>query len=103
MYADADIYLLDDPISAVDAAVGRQIFEKCIRMFLRRKTVLLVTHQIHFLKRATKIIVLNKGEIEGMGTYAELEKMGINFHQHVKSAESHQGATSPNQPKENLE
>ena len=49
LYQDADIYLLDDPLSAVDANVGRHIFHKCIREYLRNKCVVLATHQVHFL------------------------------------------------------
>ena len=49
LYQDASIYLLDDPLSAVDANVGRKIFMNCIRGFLRGKCVVLATHQVHFL------------------------------------------------------
>lgn len=56
----ADIYLLDDPLSAVDANVGRQLFEGCINGYLRGRTRILVTHQIHFLKAADYIVVLNE-------------------------------------------
>ncbi|XP_048004522.1 ATP-binding cassette sub-family C member 4-like [Leguminivora glycinivorella] len=76
VYREADIYLLDDPLSAVDANVGRQLFEGCINGYLRGKTRVLVTHQIHFLKAADYIIILNEGKIENMGTYQELMKSG---------------------------
>ena len=46
LYADRDIYLLDDPLSAVDAHVGKHIFEECISGALKGKTVLFVTHQL---------------------------------------------------------
>lgn len=49
LYADADIYLLDDPLSAVDSRVAKQINEKCFRSLKKQKTVVLVTHQISFL------------------------------------------------------
>lgn len=52
VYAKADIYLLDDPLSAVDARVGRQLLHGCIEGMLKGKTVLLVTHQVQCLKRA---------------------------------------------------
>lgn len=61
-YREADIYLLDDPLSAVDAHVGTHIFDKCIgpegRLAMRRTTRILVTHQVHFLKQADWLIVL---------------------------------------------
>ncbi|CAG9107766.1 unnamed protein product [Plutella xylostella] len=72
VYREADIYLLDDPLSAVDANVGRQLFEGCINGYLRGRTRVLVTHQIHFLKAADYIIVLNEGKVENMGTFEEL-------------------------------
>lgn len=61
-YRDADIYLLDDPLSAVDAHVGTHIFDKCIgprgRLARGGSTRILVTHQLHFLKEADWLIVL---------------------------------------------
>ena len=49
-YSNADIYLLDDPLSAVDSRVVKKIFENCILGFLNNKAVLLVTHQVSFLE-----------------------------------------------------
>ena len=57
-YRKAGLYLLDDPLSAVDAEVGRHLFKKCIRGFLKDKAVLLVTHQLHHLKEANHILAL---------------------------------------------
>ena len=57
-YSDADIFLLDDPLSAVDPRVAHNIFSQCIRGYLREKAVLLVTHQLSFLDRVDEIIVL---------------------------------------------
>ncbi|XP_059049333.1 ATP-binding cassette sub-family C member 4-like [Achroia grisella] len=79
VYRDADIYLLDDPLSAVDANVGRQLFEGCIKGYLRGKTVVLVTHQLHYLKAADYLVILNDGTIENMGTYDELVKSEKEF------------------------
>ncbi|CAK1599799.1 unnamed protein product [Parnassius mnemosyne] len=79
VYRDADIYLLDDPLSAVDANVGRQLFEECINGYLQGRTRILVTHQIHFVKAADYIVVLNEGSIENMGTYDELVKSEKEF------------------------
>lgn len=60
LYTDADIYLLDDPLSAVDAHVGRHLFDKAINGFLSGKIRILVTHQLQYLKRVDQIIVLKE-------------------------------------------
>uniref|UniRef100_A0A8C4IMQ3 ATP binding cassette subfamily C member 4 (PEL blood group) n=1 Tax=Dicentrarchus labrax TaxID=13489 RepID=A0A8C4IMQ3_DICLA len=60
VYQDADIYLLDDPLSAVDAEVGRHLFEECICGLLRKKPRILVTHQLQYLKAADQIVVLKE-------------------------------------------
>ncbi|CAH0722570.1 unnamed protein product, partial [Brenthis ino] len=79
IYREADIYLLDDPLSAVDANVGRQLFEGCIQTYLSGRTRILVTHQVHFLKAADFIIVLNEGSIKNMGSYEDLFQTEIEF------------------------
>lgn len=62
-YRSANIYLMDDPLSAVDAHVGAHIFNKCIgpksRLAKLQATRILVTHQVHFLKEADWLVVLN--------------------------------------------
>nr|CAD7597479.1 unnamed protein product [Timema genevievae] len=78
-YKDADIYLLDDPLSAVDAHVGTELFELCIKGYLRPKGCVLITHQIQYLKLVDNIIIMNNGRIEGRGTYHELHESGLNF------------------------
>lgn len=74
VYRDADIYLLDDPLSAVDAHVAKHLFEGCIQGYLKGKTRVLVTHQVQFLKGADLIVVMNNGRIERMGPYIELQE-----------------------------
>lgn len=58
LYIDADIYLLDDPLSAVDTHVGRHLFDQAINSFLKDKIRVLVTHQVQYLKEADLILVL---------------------------------------------
>lgn len=58
VYRDADIYLLDDPLSAVDIHVAKHLFDECISGYLSRKTRILVTHQVQHLKEAHRIIIL---------------------------------------------
>ncbi|KAJ3208864.1 Multidrug resistance-associated protein 1 [Dinochytrium kinnereticum] len=79
--ADSPTYTLsqDDPLSAVDAHVGRYLFENCIRGALHSKTRILVTHQLHFLPQVDRIIVLSQGSIVEDGTYDELMKIEKGF------------------------
>ncbi|MBN3303878.1 MRP3 protein, partial [Amia calva] len=74
VYRKADVYLLDDPLSAVDAHVGQHIFDKVIgpKGLLKDKTRVLVTHGLSFLPQADLILVLVDGEITEMGSYLEL-------------------------------
>eukprot|EP00741_Cyanophora_paradoxa_P011330 tig00020554_g10943.t1 len=72
VYADADVYLFDDPLSAVDPHVGRHLFEKCICGALRGKTRVLVTNQLHYLAAADAIYVLKEGRLAEAGTYHQL-------------------------------
>ncbi|XP_022091453.1 multidrug resistance-associated protein 1-like isoform X2 [Acanthaster planci] len=74
VYNNADIYLLDDPLSAVDSHVGKHIFEQVIgpEGLLKRKTRVLVTHGISFLPQVDRIIVVVDGEITEAGSYTEL-------------------------------
>lgn len=71
VYSQADIYLLDDPLSAVDSHVGHHIFEKVIGPdgMLAEKCRILVTHGLTFLPKTSIIYVLNNGEIKEKGTY----------------------------------
>ncbi|KAJ7551059.1 hypothetical protein O6H91_07G132200 [Diphasiastrum complanatum] len=79
VYQDADIYLLDDVFSAVDAHTGTKLFWECIRGALASKTVLLVTHQVEFLHGADCILVMKEGEIVQSGKYEDLLKYGVDF------------------------
>ncbi|KAJ8684018.1 hypothetical protein QAD02_019810 [Eretmocerus hayati] len=87
VYHEADIYLLDDPLSAVDTHVGKGIFEDCIQDFLKDKTVILITHQFHFLKNVEQIIVLGDGCIQAQGNYSELLDSGLDLTEMLKSEE----------------
>jgi ATP-binding cassette subfamily C (CFTR/MRP) protein 4 len=63
VYRDADIYLLDDPLSAVDAHVAEHIFNECILNYLKSKCVVLVTHQIKYLKKVNKMFLIEHGKL----------------------------------------
>lgn len=79
VYKEAHIYLLDDPLSAVDAQVGRQLFENCIYGYLKNKCVVLVTHQLQFLKQFQHIYLLENGIMKASGTYEELQNSDDRF------------------------
>ncbi len=68
-YSDADIFLLDDPLSAVDPHVARRLFSNCLRGFLRKKAILLVTHQLAFLDGLDSLLVLHEGAPLFHGSY----------------------------------
>ncbi len=74
VYNDADIYLLDDPLSAVDSHVGKHIFENVIGDggLLENKTRILVTHAITYLPKTDHIIVMKWGRVSEQGSYKEL-------------------------------
>ena len=74
LYSDSDIYLLDDPISALDAHVGRNIINNVLCDYLKDKTRVLVTHAIQYCNRADRIIYMKDGKIDWEGNFEELEK-----------------------------
>ncbi|XP_017694853.1 PREDICTED: multidrug resistance-associated protein 1-like isoform X3 [Lepidothrix coronata] len=80
-YSNADLYLLDDPLSAVDVHVGKHLFEKLIGPsgLLKSKTRILVTHNLTLLPHTDLIIVMEEGRISQMGTYQELISKRANF------------------------
>ncbi|XP_065882473.1 ATP-binding cassette sub-family C member 4-like isoform X2 [Dysidea avara] len=77
VYRDSDIMLLDDPLSAVDAAVSRHLFDRCICGVLADKLVILVTHQLQYAEHADRILVLKEGCVQGYGNYEELTSSGV--------------------------
>ena len=77
VYADADLYLLDDPLSAVDFKVGKHIFKTCIKDLLGEKMRVLTSHEEQHMKEADQVIVLNKGRVLEKGSFIELQEKGI--------------------------
>uniref|UniRef100_A0A8C8M172 Multidrug resistance-associated protein 4 n=1 Tax=Oncorhynchus tshawytscha TaxID=74940 RepID=A0A8C8M172_ONCTS len=96
VYQDADIYLLDDPLSAVDAEVGRHLFEQCICGILKNKPRILVTHQLQYLQAANQILVLKEGHVVARGTYSELQHSGVDFTSLLKRDEEEEPQTNNN-------
>ncbi len=80
-YSDADVQLLDDPLSAVDAHVGRHLFRELIGPggLLAGKTRVLVTHNLSFLDRADKIVLMDKGKVAACGSFEDLKNSSQEF------------------------
>ena len=77
VYAEGELYLLDDPLTAVDFKVANDIFRECIKGLLRQKTRLITSHQERVMREADNIIVLCKGQMLAKGSFTELKESGI--------------------------
>lgn len=86
VYSEADIYLLDDTLSAVDSKVGQQIFQNCFSGILANRLRILVTHQVQYLETADHILVLDNGTIISEGTYSQLSKNDTFFSKLITDA-----------------
>lgn len=75
IYRRANIYILDDPLSAVDSVVGKHIFDNCIKDFLKDKLCILVTHQEQYLKASNHIVFMNMGKVEFQGRHPRIENV----------------------------
>ncbi|XP_051530364.1 ATP-binding cassette sub-family C member 3-like isoform X3 [Myxocyprinus asiaticus] len=87
LYSEADVYLLDDPLSAVDAHVAKHIFDKVVgpEGVLKDKTRILVTHGISFLPQVDNILVLVDGRVSEMGSYQDLLKQNGAFAEFLRN------------------
>ncbi|KAK6511062.1 hypothetical protein TWF506_010144 [Arthrobotrys conoides] len=81
IYHNSDIILLDDPLSAVDAHVGRHMFNEAIGGLLKDKCCVLVTHQLHVLNRCDRIVLMVDGRVSAVGTFDELMATNEEFKQ----------------------
>jgi len=87
LYSDADIYLLDDPLSAVDAKVGKHLFHNCIKEFLAGRIRILVTHHLQYLSHTDNLVLLQNGCVVYQGTFRQMEQGrqgGFSFLTHEK-------------------
>lgn len=65
--------LLDDIISALDATVGKKVFNEVLRGICKGKTIVLATHAVDFFHMADKIVILDEGEMKAQGSFTELQ------------------------------
>ncbi|KAJ3100588.1 Multidrug resistance-associated protein 1 [Phlyctochytrium planicorne] len=70
----ASIYMFDDPFAALDALVGKDVFENCVLGLLKNKTRILITHDIQLLSKVDRIIILDGGKVIADGTYDEISE-----------------------------
>ena len=89
VYEDTDVYLLDDPLSALDSDVGARVFRDCIKGLLADKTRVLVTHQLKNLPEVDRIVLLDRDDdgscfISDQGTFSELVARGHDFSKVVR-------------------
>ncbi|KAI0564144.1 ABC transporter [Gracilaria domingensis] len=89
VYADADVYLFDDPLSALDAHVSKEVFQKCLSKagFLRKKLRILITNQVHVLPDCDKVLFLERGSIRCQGNYSTLAATDSSFQQLINEQE----------------
>ena len=87
LYADCDIYLLDDPLSAVDSRVAKHLFNLAIKEILKEKTVILVTHHLSYAAESDRVVVMKDGGVEAEGTFKELQNQKIDLMELFKAQE----------------
>ena len=94
LYSDADIYLLDDPLSAVDAKVGKHLFDRCIKEFLAGRVRILVTHQLQFLQHAEHVVILQNGSVQYQGSYSQIDQKKLGYDFMVSQGKQEEGENS---------
>ncbi|CAN1300401.1 ABC transporter C family member 10 [Linum perenne] len=102
LYQNADVYLLDDPFSAVDAHTATDLFNRYVMEALSGKTVLLVTHQVDFLPAFDSILLMSSGEIVKAASFEKLLESSDEFQ---KLVDAHKNTDKPDDeplPKDQL-
>ncbi|KAF9197444.1 hypothetical protein BGZ49_002103 [Haplosporangium sp. Z 27] len=87
-YRDSDVYILDDPLSAVDPKVGRALFDNCINGFLKGKARVLVTHQLQYIKDCENVLVLEQGQMTHHGNVDSVMQEEVEVEKIVNDGES---------------
>lgn len=104
IYFDADIVLMDDPLSAVDAHVGRHIMDKAICGLMKDKCRILATHQLHVLNRCDRIVWMEDGHIQAVDTFDNLMASSVDFQKLMATtAQEDHAATKADNPEEKEE
>ena len=105
IYTDSDIYIFDDPLSALDAYVGMNLFKGVFNDYLKNKTFIITTHALQYLNFFDKIIFMNNGKIEWIGTYDEIinQEFYMEFVRHLERKESDEIKEERKKSEENIE
>jgi ABC-type transport system involved in cytochrome bd biosynthesis fused ATPase/permease subunit len=74
VYADADIYIIDDCLSALDAYVGKAVMDEVFMGHLKDRTKIMVTHHLHHMHHIDKVYLMKDAQIVAQGTYEEVKK-----------------------------
>eukprot|EP00184_Porphyridium_aerugineum_P008362 CAMPEP_0184691344 /NCGR_PEP_ID=MMETSP0313-20130426/235_1 /TAXON_ID=2792 /ORGANISM="Porphyridium aerugineum, Strain SAG 1380-2" /LENGTH=1513 /DNA_ID=CAMNT_0027149041 /DNA_START=177 /DNA_END=4718 /DNA_ORIENTATION=+ len=104
VYADRDVYVFDDPLSALDAHVGKSVFNHCIsnKGILRNSARVLVTNQLQFVPKCDKIVLVDNGRIAAQGSYRQLMESSEEFNKLMNesnSVEEEKKLSESDQPK----
>ncbi|KAG0369083.1 P-loop containing nucleoside triphosphate hydrolase protein [Gamsiella multidivaricata] len=87
-YRESDIYILDDPLSAVDPKVGRALFDNCINGLLKAKARVLVTHQLQYIKDCENVIILEQGHVTHTGRVDAVMQQEVEVEKVINDGES---------------
>ncbi|XP_037835575.1 multidrug resistance-associated protein 5 [Kryptolebias marmoratus] len=79
LYSDRDVYILDDPLSALDAHVANHIFHNAIKKQLHNKTIIFITHQLQYLVDCDDVILMKEGSIVEQGNHDNLMKLNGDY------------------------
>jgi ABC-type multidrug transport system fused ATPase/permease subunit len=98
IYADTDIVLIDDSLSALDAHVGKNIFFNVfVDQFIKKgKTVVMCTHVLEYLDQADKVVFMEQGQIVCQGTYEELKSSDPDFRTFISEEEERKKSSQKN-------
>ncbi|XP_019185928.1 PREDICTED: ABC transporter C family member 12-like isoform X2 [Ipomoea nil] len=103
VYSNSDVYIFDDPLSALDAHVAQQVFNNCIKEELQGKTRVLITNQLHFLPHVDRIILVCDGVVKEDGTFEELYRNGTLFQKLMENAGKMENCSDARDGKNNSE
>ncbi|CAJ0582005.1 unnamed protein product, partial [Mesorhabditis spiculigera] len=105
LYQEADLYLMDDCLSAVDAHVGSAMYTRVLGRdgILRNSTRILVTHGLQYTKECDRILVMKDGEIAESGTYSQLLEEGGLFADMIQEMEKHKEEAKEEEAEEILD